>query len=72
MFDYPNDVNRFVRVLSERGVQVSPEFAESIWLICSDVMAAGWLCPPDDDAMLASTLLTQIEIMRRIGAVRPV
>lgn len=55
-FDYPDDVERIVRVFAERGYEISPTEAQEAWKGYSDCLAAGWLILPenDEDVFLAA------------------
>lgn len=48
-FDYPEDVERIVKVLADRGYKCSPGDAAILWDRYSDSMAAGWMMLPQDD-----------------------
>ena len=55
---FPKDVDRIVKVMQERGYEISREDAETIWEDCSENWAAGWLILPTSDDELAKEILS--------------
>ena len=55
--DYPDDVERFVKLLNERGYNVSAVCVQDAWKEYSDDMCASWLLPNYSDDVVVSTLL---------------
>jgi hypothetical protein len=53
-FYYANDIDRIVKIFSDRGYEITPTDAAHAWELYSDSMAAGWMCLDslDDDVFL--------------------
>lgn len=58
--EFPEDVTRIVRVLAERGVNVTDEQAHAAWLTLSDEYMAGWLAPHANDDELFNAVRKHI------------
>jgi hypothetical protein len=55
---FPDDIDRMVRVLAERGHSASRADLASAWEAHSESYAAGWLSPPEEDDDLVADLMT--------------
>lgn len=62
----PADVARIRQVALAHGVTLDEEQAESVWDDYSDSMAAGWLCLPDSDDDLWSTVSAHLALLDSI------
>jgi hypothetical protein len=48
-FEYTNDIDRIVKIFSDKGYEISATDAVKAWEQFSDSMCAGWMSLGDDD-----------------------
>ncbi|MBW4580708.1 MAG: hypothetical protein KME42_14175 [Tildeniella nuda ZEHNDER 1965/U140] len=61
-FHYGADRDRIVRIFQERGYSISAYEARSLWEQFSEMMAAGWMSPPEDDEEVFNSVKTFFEV----------
>ena len=59
--EYPSDCERICRVALTHQHIITPKQSEEIWKELSNMMAAGWLCLPDDDEDLFIDIQNRLE-----------
>jgi hypothetical protein len=48
-YEYTNDIDRIVKIFSDKGYEISATDAVKAWEQFSDSMCAGWMSLGDDD-----------------------
>jgi hypothetical protein len=51
--DYPSDVERIVKIFSDRGYDISYSDANAAWRAFLDSLSAGWLMLGSDDEVFS-------------------
>lgn len=52
-FEYKSDIDRIVKIFSDRGYEISHTDAVHAWEQFSDSMCAGWMSLGDDDEVFS-------------------
>ena len=60
-YEYTDDIDRIVKVFSDRGYEISRECAVKSWELVSNQLAAGWLILPESDESLYTEIRNYFE-----------
>ena len=65
--DYPDEVARIVRVLADRGIEISADDARRAWEAESGAVLASWLMMQCQDDELAERVLRHCSIVDELN-----
>ena len=60
-YRYPEDVERIVKILAERGYRATNHQANQVWDMYSESMCAGWMILPENDEEVFDCIRLYIE-----------